>query len=482
MATTFTRGKRIYARVKDERGKWINVASPYTTDEPGGMGKAQQFAGGLEEIYAQERSAADGKALAVKPAALTVSAYAKTWIARRKARGIASAGDDEARLDLHALPHLGHMRMVDVHARDLQNLVAHLVEKGELAPRSIRYVYFTVSGMFRSGIVDGVVNANPCVLEPGVLPAKKDADPRWRRTAVFSVDECAQLLADTRLLVDRRVLYALKFLAGMRHGEAAHLTFRQIDFTQKPLGGILLEETKTDVPRVIPVHPTLRRILDAWTRSGWQAVYGRRPTPDDFITPTRAGTPRAAAESQKQLLADLALLELRRRRGHDFRRTFISMLRRVAKGQDHVIKCITHGVTPGSEDDILDLYTTVPWEDMCAVVRQLRFTLKRGTSTDLAAPLAARSANARKRWAAVATPTGFEPVAIPLPTTAASIDRALESMEAPRIRRKTRSRAANLAASFRRAVEEGSEPRVEAVATLARVEVRVRAKRRRGAA
>jgi integrase len=195
--------------------------------------------------------------------------------------------------------------------------------------------------MFKSAAIEEVIDANPVIFERGVLPKKADKDPTWRHQAIYTRDEIELLISDERLLPDRRILYALKSVAALRHGEAANLRWSQYDSTAKPLGTINLGETKSGVPRAVPVHPTLAKLLATWKLSGWSAVYGRRPTPDDFIVPTRnmseakpLGTPRGANESQRQLVADLELLKLRTkagkkqsRRGHGMRRTFITLAR-----------------------------------------------------------------------------------------------------------------------------------------------------------
>jgi hypothetical protein len=58
-----------------------------------------------------------------------------------------------------------------------------------------------------------------------------------------------------------------------------------------------LGKTKTAVPRRGPVHPTLARVLAEWKPAGWESTYGRMPTPDDLITPTRDMTERTAQET-----------------------------------------------------------------------------------------------------------------------------------------------------------------------------------------
>jgi integrase len=203
------------------------------------------------------------------------------------------------------------------------------------------------------------------------LPKKVDKNPTWRSEAIYTRDEAEQLISDPRILADRRVLYALKFLAGgLRHGEAARLTWRNYAPEAKPLGRIALGKTKSGVPREVPVHPTLAKILAQWKLSGWSTTYGRRPTADDVIVPTRnmteanpLGTARDATEAQRQLIADLDLLGLRtkagkrqHRRGHDLRRMFITLAR-----TDGAIDGLLRWVTHGPSSDMIDVHTTPPW-------------------------------------------------------------------------------------------------------------------------
>jgi integrase len=229
-------------------------------------------------------------------------------------------------------------------------------------------------------------------MERGTLPKKVDKDPTWRHEAIYTREEAELLVSDPRILVDRRVLYALKFLGGgMRHGEAASLTWRQYEQAAEPLGRINLGKTKSGAPREIPVHPTLAKILALWKLSGWEETYGRKPTADDLIVPTRNMTARKPAEAQEALIADLQLLELRvragkdrNRRGHDLRRTFVTLAR-----TDGAIDGLLRWVTHGSSTDMMDLYTTPPWASLCAEVAKLKIELREGKLIELPAELLA---------------------------------------------------------------------------------------------
>lgn len=169
------------------------------------------------------------------------------------------------------------------------------------------------------------------------------------------------------------------------------------------------------------------------------------PTAEDFIVPTcnmsdenPRGTARDANESQRQLVAELELLKLRtragkrmNRRGHDMRRTFIT-LARTDGAIDGLLRWVTHGPT----SDMIDVYSSPPWSALCAEVSKLNISVREGTLLPMANTDASRwlkpTAEVPKDRALgehrtkrtlreplqvaallavnIATPTGFEPV------------------------------------------------------------------------
>jgi hypothetical protein len=165
-------------------------------------------------------------------------------------------------------------------------------QDGKPAPRSIRHVFGVMSTMFKDAVADELIRSSPCVLRKGVLPKKMDKDPEWRATAIFDRDELIRFVSDRSIPQDRRVLYAFKGLAGLRHGEAARLRFEQITSQIEPPGSIHLGKTKSGVPRAIPIHPVLQQILEGWAEAGWERIFGRAPVPGDLIVPTRNMTVR----------------------------------------------------------------------------------------------------------------------------------------------------------------------------------------------
>ena len=102
------------------------------------------------------------------------------------------------------------------------------------------------------------------------------------------------------------------------------------------------------------------------------------------------------------------MLGLRRRRGHDLRRTFIT-LAQVDGARRDLLEIVTHG----PRGDIVSIYTTFPWPALCAEVAKLDVRLLEGRVLDgefsgLATKFATSQQTARNRWEEIATPTGFE--------------------------------------------------------------------------
>jgi integrase len=344
---------------------------------------------------------------------LTVEGYATRWLASREGKRESHA-DDVGRINNHVLPVLGPMRMADVRPRHVRDLVRKLNENPALAPRTVRNIYSVLRSMMAEAVADEVIPVNPCAIKPGELPTKVDKDPEWRELATFTMDEVTALCSDPRIPAERRVQYACKALAGLRHGEVAGLLWRHL-LPDAPLAKLtiarsyLKTRTKTEVTRPVPVHAELARVLRHW-RALWSTVHGRPPGADDLVTPTRAGTVVDANDAVRYFKDDLATLGLRieagehrDRGGHDLRAWFITT-------------CLEHGasaealmrVTHTKRRDVQSGYTRLPWPAICAAVAKMPIVLPENP-LELGSELVARSANAVKRWRKSATPTGFEP-------------------------------------------------------------------------
>lgn len=336
------------------------------------------------------------------------STYAEEWIARRTAAGVKSIRNERQRLRHYVVPVLGSKRVGEIRRGDVVALVAKfmttpLPTTEELpAPRMVHRVYEDVRTMFASLVDDETLLASPCTLKVkrGELPKKRDKNPRWRSSAVFAREEVEELISDERIPLFRRTTYALLFLTGSRIGEVSGMLWRDYEPKLLPLGRLVVattyggSETKTEVPRQVPVHPVLAAILAEW-RLEFPLHFGRALTLDDYIVPrlrTRGGKPAVVPYQDYRrvwvnLQADLKTLGRRGRRTHDGRRTFIS-LARTDKADKSILDWITHGP---SESDMQDLYTTFPWEAFCEEMAKLRIQRRRGAEIRVLRPLESAS-------------------------------------------------------------------------------------------
>jgi integrase len=259
------------------------------------------------------------------------------------------------------------------------------MRKEDLAPRTVRNVYYLVRAMFRDAEVAELIplGQNPCILTKRQLGKLRDKAPGWRHGAVFTRAELEALISDERIPEDHRVWNALLGLGMLRTGEAAGLRLRHLTFDEQPLGRMLVMTsyddgtTKTETERWMPIHPTLKGVLAEWLMGGWQRLFERRPGPDDLLCPVtpedRLGRKKAVGAMRdrhyawKRFQWDLRQLGFRHRRAHDLRRTGISL----ARGDgalEGILKWGTHA--PGR--DVMSLYTSVEWEKLCAEVAKLR--------------------------------------------------------------------------------------------------------------
>ncbi|WP_224364234.1 tyrosine-type recombinase/integrase [Hyalangium versicolor] len=345
--------------------------------------KSEDEAVARKLLQAVERKVAAEKESGLAPSGpITVERYADKWLQERRERGIASADDDEGRLR-HALPKLGQLELSAVRPRHVRDVMRALKKSGKLAPRTQLHVYGVLRVMFADAVTEELLEQSPCTLKTRrqELPEKRDKDPLWRATAVYSREEVVALISDKRVPEDRRILYAIVFLAGTRIGEAGALRWSRYEQEARPLGRLAVAKsfnekmkaekgTKKENPRLVPVHLILAKVLAVWRAEGWERVMGRPPTEEDLIIPAREGGYRRGRQVLKQLHQDCRELGLRPRRTHDARRTLISLARADGARKD-ILRWITHG--PPKE--IMEDYTTFPWEALCEEIAKLRIQL-----------------------------------------------------------------------------------------------------------
>jgi integrase len=201
MSSIFSRGAKLYAKVRAVDGSWKQVTTGFS------IGDEVAAAAWVAELEARVAAQRPVVSPAAAPGALTVRAYAERWLAERK---IETVDDDRGRLHNHILPAIGDVVLAELRPRQVRDFVKALGDKRKLgnrrkdgtrmpcdepiAPRTVRHVYGTLRAMLNDALADELIATNPCVLKDE-LPAKVDKDRTWRRTAVFTRDEVQAIIS-----------------------------------------------------------------------------------------------------------------------------------------------------------------------------------------------------------------------------------------------------------------------------------------------
>jgi integrase len=385
---------RLVLRVKGADG-WQHQPTPFR------VGQEEQAEKLLRRVVKDAKAAS---AYASETGQITVKSFAKKWLEGRSR--FTSWKDDQSHLEQHVYPAIGGMPIDEVRPKHLRDMVRQLEKKTinrkvhgdkgklvksdkKLSAKTIRNVYGTCVSLFRDAAIEGQIEQTPAILTSEHLPADADTEDDWRDDAIFTAGEIETLISDVRIPFDRRVFYAVAFLGCTRFGEGAALRWRRYDAAREPLGALVVrrsyntrlkveKSTKTKRPRTVPVHPVLASMLAQWKLTGFPALFGRKPEPDDLLVPSRGQGDRppgnrSSSHMLKKFHRDCEAVGIRVRRQHDSRMTWISLARSAGANDLHR-RWISHGPT-GSVDDG---YTSLHWPELCAVVSAIKVGVLEG--------------------------------------------------------------------------------------------------------
>lgn len=409
MASIFVKGGKWWASVKGDKkpGKWSHVPTPYLK-HPDNEDKALRWAVAAQAAIDKRNTVGSG-------GPTTVATYAKRWLEEPSRAALSSIADITGHVNNHIIPRLGELRIIDVRPHHIRDFLRALKTDAELdlAPKTILNVFGTLRTMFADAVVDELIVATPVAVKRQDLPEKVDKDPEWREKATYERAEIVQLLSSSKVPPERRIQYALKALAGLRHGEVAGLRWHHWTENTEPLGKLSIartyqsKRTKTKVTRPVPVHPQLLRMLTAW-RALWPQIYGREPEPDDFVVPTRTMRPVDPSDAVIAMKLDLTALELRLdagehrdRGGHDLRAWFITSALADGAAPDAL-----YAVTHTKKRDVASGYNRQRWSRLCEAVSALQLELG-DDPLAVVTGFVTRERSLRRRWYLRGDPDGI---------------------------------------------------------------------------
>jgi len=202
------------------------------------------------------------------------------------------------------------------------------------------------------------------------------------------------LTTDLRIPEDRRFLYALRFLGGLRPCESASARWSDLDRTKHPLWRLTLETafnspmrlekgTKTSATLHVPIHPVLQKMLEAWWAEGWALFMTRPPQAGDLLFPRWDGAHRLVSGTYKQFKADLATVDLPHQHKYESRSTFRNLALSVGASEFHV-NLITHPKPKRASDYYTRL--EMQWPRMCEAVLAIAPAAWDGTAAQVSDP------------------------------------------------------------------------------------------------
>ena len=315
--------------------------------------------------------------------------YARSVIAKRVARNVATADKDErGHVENYLIPVFGHLELRELGFKRIKDGFETQINTKKLAGRTVRNIHSTLRAILLEAVEDELLESPPLPLSArrDHLPPPVDKIEDWREVARFEPEEIAKLAGVDKILSLRRVMYLTYFLTGSRVSEILGLRVHHYNRARKPLHALSIHAAKVGRHRgvgrrrrEVPVHPDLQAWLDWWLREEYEFLYGKKPQPDDLLFPTlskrriNAGKLTCSGnELYKQWMRnDLPAAKLRHRKLHDARRTLLSALKN-AGVPDDVRRKITHFSV---EDRVLDAYTIHDWKLLCDSMKQVEWNI-----------------------------------------------------------------------------------------------------------
>jgi hypothetical protein len=193
----------------------------------------------------------------------TLAEYVEEWLSVREVR---TRHADAERLRDHVLPLLGRRRLRDLCADDVTLVVQRTLAKRGMNPKSAKNAYRVFEEVIEAALEHQLLTSDPRALPPDIWPA----EPNLTRPT-FSAAEVTALTADPELEEELRLFNALAFYTGLPVRTICVLHFRDI----------------AGLPRA-PFHDELTKVLGDWRSAGFERVFGRPPSEDDWLVPRRS--------------------------------------------------------------------------------------------------------------------------------------------------------------------------------------------------
>jgi len=208
----------------------------------------------------------------------------------------------------------------EISKRDISNFVSY--ERARLSPRTVNDQLDTVSDFYNVLIDDEYLDNNPVRKKKHKLNVRRNKVP-----ITFTEEEFRGILELAKTWnskIDWFEIFLIAGLTGLRKSEIMFLTWGDLSLEAK-ISCIVIKDTKTNTPKVIPIHPQLKPYLEALKRKRGHIKW---------VFPSSKGKPINKDQFNVQLKKICGRLNISKEKAHlhTFRRTFASLSR--VKGLD----------------------------------------------------------------------------------------------------------------------------------------------------
>lgn len=252
--------------------------------------------------------------------------------------------------------------------------------KGQLSPRTVRYLHIIISGAIDQAVKNGLVDRN--VSRNVVLPAKKHKE--IQPLSIKEVNIFLESIKNDRLFA----LYLLEITTGMRKGEILGLKWNNIDFANKRLTiqqslcnvrdysnsdrkyKLVLMEPKTEKSkRTLPLNDAVIAALTKHRnrQSIEKQMYAEIYIDNDIVFAREDGqfiNPRELLRRYQVLLKKAGIEQ---KRFHDLRHTFASILLNEKESPKVIQELLGHA----NISTTMDIYSHVLEETKVKTVEKL---------------------------------------------------------------------------------------------------------------